>query len=1751
MINDSAFIGKPIDTERCQTNFTGIADKDGWTLDKVAEVIGTRRPPATDDPFAAGTKVEFTAPDGTKYTGKVASKSGDDYIIDINPGDSYLVPLAKLAKVSLTDEQIRAAARDFMAPDLSKLAESEESGRLFVRVAYKERLPSDGQLMSWASTHYPDIRLVDAVPKGNRSIDLVFELPKQAAEDVMPQGSAPKRPGERGAPLSSEGVDGTGVIGDKIPGGLSEGKNEEDFDPEALQAGIKVEMEHTEDPDMAKEIAMDHLTEDPKYYSKLKKMEGGDSEVLDTESGNRIDDIVMKLEDVVEDLKSHQDVIGMEEATEPTEFSVDDVVEKEAQLGQPGAAQQYEDLNKAARWVLARFNDSNPNFYATPQENEAAGDGDHRVVRLYFTLSAKTEDDKLNNLYISRQGSITSDPTDKPARGFVQVDSEGNLPMLMISGPTGPESIQEYGFSLSAVLKISSDVCAAVASEVLAAHGGYCAEAQADFEARLTKLAVDPTAKDYWKGYLKDYGKQLTKSVPRKKHQAIKKTAEVDQMAIDYWVNYFSSGKFDSGWYGKQMVRNVPRKIRDGVQMVDSDEEMDATDGKHSYYKNAQTQKAPATPAGIKPPQAPGVKLEKAPTKVTSPGATRPKTKKNVIRQLYEQTQLPGQMEQLTDAKSVITYAFTLAQQDPKVKELLDAKAYQFAAAYPNIRYKAVNDLKAQNPQKYSNPNAAWDDTVKFYVLMYSAQHDPKALEEIREAVVPKAVEWKGQNPLKVAYVKKEDGKYCVKSEDNPKWSGGCYESKEKAKERLQQVEYFKQNASKECPEASPVDILDMVSYSLVMSDNPDGVYRRFALLVNNNKKRLAVRNIVAATLQEVVRDSVKKSKDNLELRNELDRIMFGYLSRNPKVKYQVLEKLGQDTIDEKAATQILYIASQDKKYFNQLKKALDRAEKQEGKAKWKGLSEERAKLKPGLIDKGKQLLQKVFPGQQAPQAPVKPAPAPSTGPDTSEGPTEWGEPEPEPEVEVSAEPPAPAKPQSPPTLTKPQPPPPPAEEISESKVQPKSIVRGVPVPKEQQAKPFPVTKKTKEEYKHLGPSEVRPSKPVSEPAKSTPVEELTPEKSKELKNLAKEFIKEESPMAKQMTDVLQSIPYPKPTTLEQTRQYRERGMPRYMDMTIQEIADNDPLYAMQFLLPHLNNISDTLGHILFTYLVGKEEMKDYLKGKLPKKPRETKKEEGPRVVWKEDRNLPQVGEEQGFKETPVDNWKFPTDSPFAGMTIPKLMELMWKQKKQLGKTLDYIASNPEFNKTFLEWAKTALTGADYQAIVTAMENRGTSVRQTKSKEERSTGKPVETEGETLSTIKNWQIPDNEEVPAFVGMTIGEALKKNKPATIKYMRKNQPDKWLAFVREKSPDEYQYELNKVDEIQTALEKGGEEGLQKLETEKQEKKEKSILNWKIPKSNYSDGDSTITSVLSQLKDNKSGQTEFLKWVFEEYPDKYTEYVKSIDPAKADAYNKAIIALLEEEKGSVEPEVVEEKPEAVSEPEPKEEQIDIETLQKFYDTLSGFDWFYSYSDDARVWNSGKAMENKIKAMADTHPALKKLYDEYSRYTHDMTRSTPKPERPGSKEESKMLKTSKAGPGPHAYNAPGKDDKKDYDYSERNRQQPRNRNKFKVTRMYSTSSSDDAGYIIMEVAWEPEMFADMSPQNIQHQVISFVKGLESMRQFHDFGFMGRPALTEFDADAGVARLKVRCSQTKGVFTLSYSESDPESELVPLIALR
>lgn len=65
-----------------------------------------------------------------------------------------------------------------------------------------------------------------------------------------------------------------------ISGGEARGRKPSDFDPRELWMGTKVEMEHVrggrysraKKRAIAQEIAMDHLAEDPKYYTKLARI---------------------------------------------------------------------------------------------------------------------------------------------------------------------------------------------------------------------------------------------------------------------------------------------------------------------------------------------------------------------------------------------------------------------------------------------------------------------------------------------------------------------------------------------------------------------------------------------------------------------------------------------------------------------------------------------------------------------------------------------------------------------------------------------------------------------------------------------------------------------------------------------------------------------------------------------------------------------------------------------------------------------------------------------------------------------------------------------------------------------------------------------------------------------------------------------------------------------------------------------------------------------------------------------------------------------------------------------------------------------------------------------------------------------------------------------------------------------------------------------------------------------------------------
>ena len=69
----------------------------------------------------------------------------------------------------------------------------------------------------------------------------------------------------------------------KIRGGKADGMSVEDIArkhnvfvgtiKKQIEMGIKIEKEHTHDEKKAREIAMDHLTELPDYYTRLNKME--------------------------------------------------------------------------------------------------------------------------------------------------------------------------------------------------------------------------------------------------------------------------------------------------------------------------------------------------------------------------------------------------------------------------------------------------------------------------------------------------------------------------------------------------------------------------------------------------------------------------------------------------------------------------------------------------------------------------------------------------------------------------------------------------------------------------------------------------------------------------------------------------------------------------------------------------------------------------------------------------------------------------------------------------------------------------------------------------------------------------------------------------------------------------------------------------------------------------------------------------------------------------------------------------------------------------------------------------------------------------------------------------------------------------------------------------------------------------------------------------------------------------------------
>jgi len=60
---------------------------------------------------------------------------------------------------------------------------------------------------------------------------------------------------------------------DLLHGGKADNRPDSDFNPQQVAEGVKHESEHIDNPEAAKEIAKDHLAENPQYYTDLQQIE--------------------------------------------------------------------------------------------------------------------------------------------------------------------------------------------------------------------------------------------------------------------------------------------------------------------------------------------------------------------------------------------------------------------------------------------------------------------------------------------------------------------------------------------------------------------------------------------------------------------------------------------------------------------------------------------------------------------------------------------------------------------------------------------------------------------------------------------------------------------------------------------------------------------------------------------------------------------------------------------------------------------------------------------------------------------------------------------------------------------------------------------------------------------------------------------------------------------------------------------------------------------------------------------------------------------------------------------------------------------------------------------------------------------------------------------------------------------------------------------------------------------------------------
>lgn len=248
--------------------------------DKVVEKVEQAQDVLEEHPWDAKVLLEEAQEDLEEAVGEINK-------IDLAPKVGDVRGEANLFTGEPEKLEIQEEIVEQIEPDPGELnslniqAEKEEKSQdwfegMLDKIQQEEWVTSATEVTPYPTVEYPELKEVqrepnetkrDSIPKEivpqmtvSQLMEELQKLPlKMRIHEVIPHIMFRNKKGES--------------INDRLPGGLADDREDSDFEEGKIEEGMKIEKEHTEDDELAREIAKDHLAEDPNYYKKLKKME--------------------------------------------------------------------------------------------------------------------------------------------------------------------------------------------------------------------------------------------------------------------------------------------------------------------------------------------------------------------------------------------------------------------------------------------------------------------------------------------------------------------------------------------------------------------------------------------------------------------------------------------------------------------------------------------------------------------------------------------------------------------------------------------------------------------------------------------------------------------------------------------------------------------------------------------------------------------------------------------------------------------------------------------------------------------------------------------------------------------------------------------------------------------------------------------------------------------------------------------------------------------------------------------------------------------------------------------------------------------------------------------------------------------------------------------------------------------------------------------------------------------------------------